>query len=242
LKEELPLFNKRVSILGIGFYLYHRTTFVVTSDRPLNVISSAVLGGNLRQARYIINHSVDKDYNGSDPGEDLRQVVLRLGLGSEVLGMMTAVSVKHTVISRERLKDLSVATLCTAGVGNPGAAGLPAGKAQGRHRPGTINLILLIDGNLTDASMVNAVITATEAKTRALFKAKVMLPDGEPATGTTTDAIVLACTGTGEPLSYAGTATDLGYLIGKTVYRAVSQGVKSYIRRVLNYKVKGCVW
>lgn len=160
-------------------------------------------------------------------------MALRLRLGSDVLGMMTAVSVKHTVLSRGKHQDLSVATLCTAGVGNPGVAGLPANKAQGRYRPGTINIILLIDGNLTDAAMVNAVITATEAKTRALFKTKVILPDGEPITGTTTDAIVVACTGGGDTLRYAGTATSLGYLIGITVYKAVLRGVKTYTRRML---------
>lgn len=229
LLEELTVFNKQVSIQGISFHVYDQTTFIVNSARSLNVISSAVLGGNLRQARYIINHSVDKDFHGSDPEEDLKQVALRLRLGHDVLGMMTAVSVIHTVLSQGRQNDLSVATLCTAGVGNPGVAGLPASKVQGRYQPGTINLILLVDGNLTDSAMVNAVITATEAKTRALFKAEISLPCGEPVTGTTTDAIVVACTGRGDPLSYAGTATGLGYLIGKTVYKAVLQGVKTYL-------------
>ena len=34
--------------------------------------------------------------------------------------------------------------------------------------PGTINTIVVIEGSLTDAAMVNAVITATEAKAAAL--------------------------------------------------------------------------
>ncbi|MFZ5649175.1 MAG: adenosylcobinamide amidohydrolase [Bacillota bacterium] len=225
---EVQSFNEQVSIRGISFHIYDRTTFVVSSERPLHVVSSAVLGGNLRQARCIINHSVDKDYHGSDPEDDLRQVALRLHLGLDALGMMTAVSVMHTVLSHERQNNLSVATLCTAGIGNPGVAGEPVSRVQSWYQPGTINLILLIDGNLTDAAMVNAVITATEAKTRALFKSRVILPDGEPVTGTTTDAIVVACTGRGDPLRYAGTATGLGCLIGRTVYKAVLQGVKTY--------------
>ncbi|MFZ5652134.1 MAG: adenosylcobinamide amidohydrolase [Bacillota bacterium] len=232
--EELPVFNKQFSIQGISLHVYDQTTFVAASDRPLNVISSAILGGDLRRARYLINHSVHKDYDGSDPEEDLRQVALRLRLGRDVLGMMTAVSVKDTVLYQERQKDLLVATLCTAGVGNPGVAGLPASEVQGRYRPGTINIILMIDGNLTDAAMVNAVITATEAKTRALFSAKISLSCGEPVTGTTTDAIVVACTGRGEPLRYAGTATGLGCLIGRTVYEAVLQGVKTDSRDALS--------
>ena len=230
--DGIPVFNEQCSIGGISLFVYDRT-FIVASARPLSVISSAVLGADLRQVRYIINHSVDKDYHSSDPEEDLRQLALCLHLGKDVLGMMSAVSVKNTVLCQERQKDLTVAALCTAGTGNPGVAGLPVGKVQSQYKPGTINLILLVDGNMTDAAMVNAVITATEAKARALFKAKVTLPDGEPVTGTTTDSIVVAGTGRGEPLRYAGTATGLGYLIGSTVYRAVAQGVKNYARGML---------
>lgn len=232
--EGIPVFDKQCSISGISLFIYDRT-FIVSSARPLSVISSAVLGAELRQARYIINHSVDKDYSGSDPEEELRQVAERLRLGRDVLGMMTAVSVKNTVLCRERRKDLTVATLCTAGTGNPGVAGLTVSKVQSQYKPGTINLILLVDGNLTDAAMVNAVITATEAKARALFKARVVLSGGEQATGTTTDSIVVACTGRGEPLRYAGTATGLGYLIGSTVYRAVSQGIEAYTRSMTDF-------
>jgi len=193
------------------------------------VLGSAVLGGNLRWARYIINHSVDRNYHESDPEQDLKQVTERLQLGHDVLGLMTAVSVTHTVLSYGSHKELSVATLCTAGIGNPGVAGLPLNKISNKNRLGTINLIMLIDGNLTDSAMVNAIITATEAKTRALFNAKISLSSGERITGTTTDAIVVACTGKGEPLRYAGTATELGYLIGRTVYKAVTQGVNTYL-------------
>lgn len=227
--EEISLFNKQVSIQEINFYVYDQTTFLVSSDRPLKVLGSAVLGGDLRQARYIINHTVDKDYHGSDPEQDLKHVAERLQLGQDVLGMMTAVSVKDTVLSHGRKRELSVTTLCTAGVGNPGVAGEPVSKVQSRYQPGTINIILLIDGNLTDAAMVNSVITATEAKTRALHKAEISLPSGELVTGTTTDAIVVACTGRGNPLYYAGTATVLGNLIGGTVYKAVLQGVNTYL-------------
>lgn len=229
--DDLPVyFHQQAFIRGISLYIAERSTFIVASATPLKVIGSPVLGGDLRLASYIINHSVDKGYNSSEPEEDLRKVALHLSLGQDVLGMMTAVSVSHTVLKQERQNNITVAALCTAGTGNPGAAGLPAGNAPDPYRPGTINIILLIDGNLTNAAMVNAVMTATEAKVRALFKAEIRLADGEPATGTTSDAIVVACTGRGKSLRYAGTATDLGYLIGKTVYRSVSLGVEKYLR------------
>lgn len=229
LLEEITCFKKQVSIPGINFYIHGSNTFVISSDNPLTVLSSAVLGADLRRARYIINHTVDKDYNGNNPEQDLAKVAASLGLEKDVLGMMTSVSITHTFLSHVNHQGLSVATFCTAGIGNPGVAGLPIGKVINQQKYGTINLILLIDGNLTASAMVNAVITATEAKTRALFKANVCLPDGELVTGTTTDSLVVACTGKGQALSYAGTATDLGYFIGRTVSEAIIQGVASYI-------------
>jgi adenosylcobinamide amidohydrolase len=35
-------------------------------------------------------------------------------------------------------------------------------------------------------------------------------------------AVVIACTGAGSPLPYAGTATPVGYLIGRTVRAALA--------------------
>lgn len=227
--EEVTWFKDHISIPGINFFIHKNKTFVVSSARPLKVLGSAVLGGDLRSARYIINHTVDKGYNGSDPERDLKQVAENLELGHDVLGMMTAVSVTQTFLTHVNHKGLSVVTLCTAGIGNPGVAGLSISKVIDQNKQGTINLILLVDGNLTDPAMVNAVITATEAKTRALFKANICLPGGEQVTGTTTDSIIVACTGRGEKLRYAGTGTDLGYLVGRTVYEAVLQGVSTYI-------------
>ena len=84
-------------------------------------------------------------------------------------------------------------------------------------RAGTINTVLLIDAALTPAAMVNAVITATEAKTMTLDEWAVRTLDGLPASGTTTDSVVIACTGRGEMLGYAGPATPVGWLLARAV-------------------------
>ena len=78
-------------------------------------------------------------------------------------------------------------------------------------------MIFLIDAHLTSAAMVNAVITATEAKTDVLLQRAISTPEGHHATGPSTDAVVVACTGRGEPLPYAGPATIVGCLIGRCV-------------------------
>ena len=51
----------------------------------------------------------------------------------------------------------------------------------------------------------------------------MLSPEGAPASGTSTDAVVVACTGRGEAQSYAGPATVMGWLIARTVRRAIEQ-------------------
>jgi len=143
--------------------------------------------------------------------------------------MMTAAVVQDVAVECEAGEDMVVCAVVTAGVSNALAVG--ASPPFGCYQAGTINIVLLIDGNLTQAGMVNAVITATEGKTMALQDLKVKdVFTGEPASGTSTDAIVVAITGKGEKLAYAGTATVLGGMIGRTVRKAVFESVQRYWR------------
>jgi adenosylcobinamide amidohydrolase len=70
--------------------------------------------------------------------------------------------------------------------------------------------------------MVNAVMTATEVKAQVLLERDVRTPDGYAATGTSTDAVVVACTERGEVLPYAGPMTTVGWLIGRGVRSALA--------------------
>ena len=85
----------------------------------------------------------------------------------------------------------------------------PAQESHSRIRPqaGTINIILLLDANLTRGAMLNAFITATEAKTAVIQSRNIRTPDGDLATGTSTDTITIATTGKGKLQTYAGSVT-----------------------------------
>ncbi|MEL6309353.1 MAG: adenosylcobinamide amidohydrolase, partial [Chloroflexota bacterium] len=80
---------------------------------------------------------------------------------------------------------------------------------------GTINIIALVDGNLQAGALVNAVTTITEAKTAVLHARDIRTPDGLVATGTSTDAVVIAHTGKGASLPYGGPVTEVGYLLAR---------------------------
>jgi len=99
-------------------------------------------------------------------------------------------------------------------VSNASCAGI---SAPAVFQPGTINIILLVDANLTPAALVNAVMIATEAKTATLRDENIRTADGLYATGTSSDAICVACTGRGDATNYAGAATLVGWLIARAV-------------------------
>jgi alpha-ribazole phosphatase CobZ len=137
---------------------------------------------------------------------------------------MTAANVRNFVFTKQRSRKLTVATLVTAGLSFPAAAGdkPPSLRAEG----GTINMILLIDGNPTESCMVDMVKTATEAKAVALRNLDIRSRfSKEVCTGTTTDGIVVASTGRSGPIEYAGTATTAGYLIARSVITGVEEAI-----------------
>ncbi|KPV55378.1 hypothetical protein QJ48_33495, partial [Paenibacillus sp. A3] len=60
----------------------------------------------------------------------------------------------------------------------------------------------------------------------------VLEEGGQTATGTTTDAILIAATQQGEAYRYAGTATRLGYAVGRTVYEATKRSAAQCLKRM----------
>lgn len=221
----------------------------VSSREPLAVLSSAVAGGGYGRAREILNLHVDDKYDGEHPEDDLAAVAAELGAETPFVGLMTAAYTQFARCAVETLGDLKVAAVVSIGLSNTtsagvtppigadaaGEAGPEAGPADPRPAatpgPGTINVILLVDGSLTPAAMVNAVITATEAKTMTLGAWDVKTPEGDAASGTSTDTVVVACTGRGEELCYAGPATPVGWLAARAVRAAMGRICEEKIAR-----------
>jgi iron complex transport system ATP-binding protein len=196
---------------------------VLRSEKGLYVLTSAVVGGGLTYTRHIVNRHVSKDYHHPDPESDLRAYARSLGITDPFVGLMTAVTLDKARAVTLREGDLAVSAVVTVGLGNAASPGLtrPAALA-----PGTINLILLVNTRLSPAAMVGAVITATEVKAQLLLDRRVHTPEGYPATGTSTDAVVVACTDKGKPLRYTGPATPAGWLIGQSLRQAIQEALE----------------
>ncbi|MFA1542494.1 adenosylcobinamide amidohydrolase [Actinomadura monticuli] len=195
------------------------------------MISSAMLGGGIGPARWVLNAQVAGAYARTDPVVHLTELAASYGLEGPGVGMLTAASVSRTV----RRDDGGVHVSATVGLRVPTWAAAPAGAPDPElapldgasttsRTPGTVNIVVAVPVPLTDAALVNAVVTATEAKTQALLEA------GYPCTGTASDAICVAAAAGGEPEVFAGPRSTWGARIARAVHAAVHAGAVDYTR------------
>ena len=191
-------------------------------DRPQRVVSSAVLGGGLGLAGFFLNAQVPFGYSRCDPDAHLREVAVELGLRGPGVGMLTAADVGAF---RARTGG-GVCVLATVGLAHPllaaarpGVRAVPEEEAEPISTvpaAGTINLLIRVPVRLSDAALVNAVATATEAKVQAL------LDLGLHATGTATDAVCVACPAEGRPEPFGGPRSTWGAPLARVVHAAVT--------------------
>jgi len=182
---------------------------------PVRVASTTALGGGLGERSWFLNAQVPAGYAGPDPAADLRAIAASLGLEGQGVGMMTARDVRSAVL----VDDDGVEVLVTVGLGWPTWAAAPDGD-EVAPGAGTINLLVVVPVRLSDAALVNAVATATEAKVQALLEEDV---DG---TGTASDAVCVAAPGTGSSEPYGGTRSRWGAVVARNVHAAVRRGVR----------------
>ena len=193
-----------------------KTKKYIAVHGDFKVLSSAVYNGGFGSANTILNLNVSKNFKGN-AFELFDSFLDEQGLEKDgVVGMMTAVAMNNArIIEKE-----DVTAIITAGIS--------------KRSKSTVNIILLINNNLSQSAMANAVIVATEAKTAAFFDLDVHDEKGDLFTGDSTDSVVVACYGYGEGKGegrkeeiFAGKATKLG----KVIYEVVREGVMEALFR-----------
>jgi adenosylcobinamide hydrolase len=169
-------------------------------------LSTGVDGGR-RGVRNILNIQVPHDFSHDDPKSFIGRKAASLNLEGDCVALLTAVEMTNV----QTLHEACLTAFITAGLTNASSFG-------------TINVILVSSARLSEGAMAGVIITATEAKTRAL------LDCGFHFTGTTTDAIVIAYerSGQGEPVLYSGPATPFGKRVVGLVRRGVKDALKAH--------------
>jgi adenosylcobinamide hydrolase len=198
----------------------------VTAERELAVVSSAFSGGGLARARTIVNLHVPKNFPCADAETTVAAFVRRHGLRTPCVGMLTSAWTEKAETATETAGDLRALVVATVGLSNASAAGL-TGRALAA--PGTINTVVVVDAHPEPAAMVNLVMTVTEVKTAVLLDAGVKAVDGHPATGTSTDAVVVAATGDGRHCRFGGPISELGWVVARAARQALGTGVRRWL-------------
>ena len=226
---------KQFNLVGEGIKLILKeNVLAVLSDIPLDTVSSAFYnGGGLKKIKAILNVEVIKScsdqYLHDNPEVYIIDSSKKFGLRENFIGMVTAAAVENFSLVSKRNGDLAVSVIATAAdnEGNTCNFAESAGEAiEVQHIEGTINIIVVIDGNPTESCLVSTLITATEAKMAALRELDIRSRfSGDQATGTVTDAVVAAETGRGAPIVYAGPASELGQLVGYCTRKAVKEAI-----------------
>jgi adenosylcobinamide hydrolase len=212
---------------------------------PRLCISSGPLGGGIGARQWVLNATVPLDYSRTDPDRHLTEIGAGLKLVGTGCGLLTAVDV-----TRHHLADDSgVSAGATVGLSSPAWAAapdqhfrreLPSGARTtafadyqtveyrpltdgDEYRVGTINIVVGVPVRLSEAALVNAVATATEAKVQALYET------GVRASGTASDAIVVHCPTDGTAETYAGPRSTFGARIARAVHATVLAGARAWI-------------
>ncbi|MGV9501001.1 adenosylcobinamide amidohydrolase [Streptomyces sp. NPDC003642] len=177
------------------------------------MIGSAVLGGGIGSRAWVLNAQVAHGYRRTDPERHLAGLARDAGARGTGVGLMTAADVRAYGL----WCDGGVEAVVTAGLGVRGWAASPAEGTPAPAEPGTVNIIVALPVALTDAALVNAVATATEAKVQALLEA------GYDCSGTPTDAVCVAArTGPGREVhAFTGPRSVWGSRLARAVHGAV---------------------
>jgi iron complex transport system ATP-binding protein len=208
-------------------FIVKENVLAVISDKALKTVNSAIFNGGSKQVKAVLNVGVPEGYNDHslhlDPLELITSSAAKLGLTKDYLAMVTAANVHNYSLFTKKTDVFSVSVVATAGCKHGESSGEEMDVQEIR---GTINIIVLIDGNPTESCMVAALITATEAKSAALRDLDVRSRyTGDSATGSITDSVTVASTGSGKTISLAGPASKLGKLVGYCARHAVTEAL-----------------
>ncbi|WP_107942586.1 adenosylcobinamide amidohydrolase [Metasolibacillus fluoroglycofenilyticus] len=203
--------------------------FMMKSEQPLKVISSAMINPGIGYYQYFVNRTVDKDYYPDDAKLEYEQFLKQYKIPmSATVAMMTAVP-QHFIMQDTYTDEATAITVfITAGLGNA----VDVTKSyQYTYRPtvGTINIFVFIEGDISDEAFIQAYNCIIEAKVKVLHECHIIdRQSATIATGTSTDCVALIATERGEFHEYGGSITRLGALIGKGVAATLRKAIDSY--------------
>ena len=217
---------------------FRNKTVALHFKQPMKVVST--LDGERSTISTVANHYFPPPSwgLGHEQGlEALRSNTQQvLGFDPDSTAMLfTGANMNNLAVVTKTYKDMAVTALVTAGVqSNAVRMGADAGmyyepeKSEKKKKPGTINIILLSNMQLSPRAMTRAIISATEGKTAALQDLDIRSSysfAANQATGTGTDNIIVV-EGQGLSIDSSGGHSKMGELMARAVYEGVQQAIR----------------
>ncbi|WP_446007956.1 adenosylcobinamide amidohydrolase [Candidatus Electrothrix sp.] len=237
---EVPYLDK-AEIVESDIKDFRNKTVLLHLSKPMQVVST--LEGQRKGISTVGNHYFPPPSWGLGHQQGLaalnRSTRKVLGLDGKSTAMLfTGADMDNLAVVKEAYRDMEVTALVTAGVmGNALRMAADEGgfyepdsldkERMNQKKPGTINILLLSNMQLSPRAMTRALISATEAKSAALQDMDIRSSRSRRsnrATGTGTDNIIVV-EGEGTPIDATGGHTKMGELIARTVYAGVQEAV-----------------
>ena len=204
---------------------------------PRTVLSTSIINGGYHdELQAVFNHNSSGNMVMTVEAyvKYMAEEAVKLGFDpAKVSSMGTGARMDNVAIKTERFQDAVVTAIVTAGVeGNAGRVGDPTDYYQPKQKghmpkPGTINIMLIMNVDMPQGTLARALVTCTEAKTAALQELMVSSRYSHGlATGSGTDqTIIISNPQSALYLEDTGKHSKLGELIGLAVKAAVKEAL-----------------
>lgn len=162
----------------------------------------------------MLNAQVTDDYHRVDVEAHVAEIADNFELAGSGVGMLTAAPVQ-----RRRCANFSgVRVEATVGLSHPAWAAFDDEDPPRASAAGTINIVAFVPTPFGEGALLNALTTATEAKSQALWDANIA------GTGTPSDAVCVLCPVDGDPEPFGGPRSRWGSRLAGAVHEAVLAG------------------
>ena len=222
-----------------GYVDIHSSAITVTYDMPYYAISTSPFNGGLHHVMAVRNQQLtffvnnESELPGGSTSDYLAKECVPLVLPIHFCtALLTTASMNRHAYVCQSEDSIIIEVIATAGVektAHRAGDGYTYYEKDGVfHAGGTINLLVFTNCALTDGALTKSLLTITEAKTVALQSIGITsVLSNQPATGTSTDGVIMTIDPNGELLTDTGTFSQFGDTLAKAVRSAIEKALEN---------------
>ncbi len=222
-----------------GYVDIHSSAITVTYDMPYYAISTSPFNGGLHHVMAVRNQQLtffvnnESELPGGSTSDYLAKECVQLDLPIHFCtALLTTASMNRHAYVCQSEDSIIIEVIATAGVektAHRAGDGYTYYEKDGVfHAGGTINLLVFTNCALTDGALTKSLLTITEAKTVALQSIGITsVLSNQPATGTSTDGVIMTIDPNGELLTDTGTFSQFGDTLAKAVRSAIEKALEN---------------